>query len=412
MKYLSDYPELLALWHPVKNGNADPKTISHGSNKKYWFKCPVSDDHEWEVTVNCLVNNSKKNNTSGCPCCKGFKVVLSNCLATTHPEIAKQWHPTKNGDLTPYDVTAGSKRKVWWKCSIDEDHEWETVIYSRTNSKRPCNCSCCAGKRIVLSNCFATTHPEAAKLWHPTKNGKLTPYEVFSKSNKKYWFKCLVSEDHEWQAVLASITGRESKFNGCPCCSGNKVVLSNCLATTHPEIAKQWHPIKNGNLTPYGVTAGSHKKVWWKCEKGHEWKSYINNRTNKYLFRGCLVCNESKGEKRVAEYLNKNNLPYKRQYKHKKCKNKQLLPFDFIVRIKDQLGFLIEYQGQQHYELCTFGSKNICPIKILKGIQHRDKIKKEFCEKNNIPLLVIPYWEFDKIELLIDDFILNLKKAS
>ena len=40
-----------------------------------------------------------------------------NSLAETYSDIAKQWHPTKNGELTPFDVTPGTKKKVWWKCS-------------------------------------------------------------------------------------------------------------------------------------------------------------------------------------------------------------------------------------------------------------------------------------------------------
>ncbi len=122
---------------------------------------------------------------------------------------------------------------------------------------------------------------------------------------------------------------------------------------------------------------------------------------------GCPVCNESKGERRVAKYLDELKLLYKRQYKNKKCKDKKLLPFDFIVRVDDGKGFLIEYNGKQHYEPYNFGSKTNCPIKMLENIQKRDKIKKDFCKDNNIPLLEIPYWDFNKIEEMINEFILN-----
>ena len=42
------------------------------------------------------------------------------------------------------------------------------------------------------------------------------------------------------------------------------------LAYRFPELSKEWHPTKNGDLTPYDVTVGSHKKVWWICSKGHK----------------------------------------------------------------------------------------------------------------------------------------------
>ena len=100
---------------------------------------------------------------------------MSNCLATTHPELANEWHPIKNGNLTPSDVVSGTGRKVWWKCDKGDDHEWEASIINR---KKGTGCSICDGKKTVLSNCLATKHPELAKEWHPTKNGDLTPFCV------------------------------------------------------------------------------------------------------------------------------------------------------------------------------------------------------------------------------------------
>ena len=49
-------------------------------------------------------------------------------LAEVNPELAKQWHPTKNDDLTPFNVTTGSKKKVWWKYDKAHDHEWEATV--------------------------------------------------------------------------------------------------------------------------------------------------------------------------------------------------------------------------------------------------------------------------------------------
>ena len=80
-----------------------------GSSKKVWWKCPEVDDHEWEA-------EPKRRKQYGCPCCAGHKVVKSNCLKTTDPDIAAQWHPTKNGDLKTTDITRGSTKNIWWKC--------------------------------------------------------------------------------------------------------------------------------------------------------------------------------------------------------------------------------------------------------------------------------------------------------
>ena len=120
-------------------------------------------------------------------------------LVETHPEVAKQWHPTKNGDLTPYDVTAGSGKKVWWKCDKGDDHEWETKITNRSQAK---GCPVCSGKKVVYTNCLATTNPDLASEWHLTKNGDLTPKEFVEGSTKKVWWKCDKGDDHEWQSTI------------------------------------------------------------------------------------------------------------------------------------------------------------------------------------------------------------------
>ena len=93
-----------------------------------------------------------------------------------------EWHPTKNGDLTPYNVVAGSDLKVWWKCDVADDHEWEATIDKRTSGR---GCSCCCGFTVVKSNCLATTCPELAAQWHPTKNGDLKPENFTAGSNKR-----------------------------------------------------------------------------------------------------------------------------------------------------------------------------------------------------------------------------------
>ena len=132
-------------------------------------------------------------------------------LAETHPEVAKQWHPTKNGDLSPKDFTPGSGKKVWWKCDKGDDHEWMNSIAHRSNGR---GCSVCAGQTVVLSNCLATLNPDLAKEWHPTKNGDLTPYEFSTGSDKKVWWKCDKGDDHEWRTLVRS----RSRGHGCPFC--------------------------------------------------------------------------------------------------------------------------------------------------------------------------------------------------
>jgi hypothetical protein len=253
-------PRLTKEWHHKKNGSLTPMDVKFSSNKKVWWQC--SRGHEWEATVN------NRNRGTGCPYCSGRKVNDENCLETVNPILAKEWHPTKNYNLTPKDVTAGSRKKVWWKCS--RGHVWQACVNNRSNGH---GCPYCSGRKVSYEKSLQTVNPTLAKEWHPTKNVKLTPKEVTIGSIKKIWWKC--SRGHEWETTVNS----RQHGHGCPYCSGRKVNDENCLETVNPILAKEWHPTKNYNLTPKEVTAGSGKKVWWKCSKGHVWEAHVYNRS-------------------------------------------------------------------------------------------------------------------------------------
>jgi hypothetical protein len=396
-KTVADFPELAAQWHPTMNGDLKPSDVTSGSNKKVWWKCEKVNKHIWLAKIN------HRSDGGGCPFCSNQKVSIDNCLATTHPELAKEWHPTENGDLTPNDITAGSNKPVVWQCKKVKQHEWPARVSNRSNGT---GCPFCSGKKVSIDNCLATTHPELAKEWHPTENGDLTPNDITAGSNKPVVWQCKKVKQHEWPARVSN----RSNGTGCPFCSGKKVSIDNCLATTHPELAKEWHPTENGDLTPNDITAGSNKPVVWQCKKvkQHKWPAAVYSRVSG---SGCPCCTESKGEKKISESLKIMDLPFKREARFKGCKNKNLLPFDFIVKLTNGKGLLIEYQGVQHYEPIKRRKSwaNKRAVSELKNTQRRDKIKAEWARKNKIPLLVIPYWEYDNIPRLIEDFMGSIK---
>ena len=108
------------------------------------------------------------------------------------------------------------------------------------------------------------------------------PDAVAPYSHREVWWRCL--QGHEWKAgVNSRVCG-----SGCPYCS-NRIVKpgENDLCTTNPVLAVQWHTQRNGSLTPQSVVAGSHRKVWWQCENGHEWQASILSRSQG---AGCPVC--------------------------------------------------------------------------------------------------------------------------
>jgi len=401
-KLLSELPEIVKEWHPTLNKDLKPSDFTYGSGKKAWFQCDKG--HAYQTTI-----RSKAVRKTNCPNCNNDKKSTpsqTNCLSITHPEIAEQWHPILNGNLSPNQVCYASSKDAWFQCNSSPDHLWKTKIYERTKKGRS-NCPYCSGQKICMSNCLATKYPEIAKEWHPSLNGDLTPFKVLPQSNKRVYWQCSKKPDHIWQTRIGHRTVNQTE---CPCCVGQKVCIDNCLATVYPEIAKEWHHNLNGNLTPYDVISGARAKVYWQCLKHieHVWTAKITDRTKHGRGSGCPLCRESRGEKLIKRYLDKNYIVYERQYQFKDSEIK-LHRFDFLIKHKNFNG-TIEYQGEQHYYPVNFGSKNKNEgVKNLTTYVINDYKKKKFCTDNSIPILEIPFWEIDRIENILNNVFNNKK---
>ena len=282
-------PELVKQWHPVRNVPLTPEQVLPGSHKMVWWICEKG--HEWRAQIKSRVAGC------GCPVCANREIrPAENDLAAQFPELAAQWHPHRNGNLTPDKIAPGSNRKVWWIC--EKGHEWQAAVASRVSGGN--GCPVCAGKKVMPGeNDLATRFPEIAAQWHPDRNGALTPREVTPYANRKVWWRC--EKGHSYQAAVGARTMRGS---GCPYCAGKKVLAGfNDLATLEPEVAKQWHPTLNETLTPEMVTTGSHRKVWWECGQGHVWKAAIYSRTGPKKC-GCPVCAGRISARRMERYRN------------------------------------------------------------------------------------------------------------
>lgn len=303
---LSVNPSLSKEWNYERNGDAKPSDYSATSGKKVWWKC--SKNHEWEAAI------YDRNSGKGCPFCSGRRILPGyNDLGTINPTLASEWDREKN-TMSPNTISPNSHEKAWWICSSC-GYEWNAQIKSRNSG---CGCPECGFKKaektritnqIVEKGTLAQNNPELAEEWHPTKNEDLTPEKFPSSSVRKVWWlgKC----GHEFKASVYE----RLKGLGCPFCAKyNKRVLKgyNDLATINPALAKEWNYEKNADLkngskrdvsTPDKVTAVSGLKVWWRCKKGHEWKTAISNRTNG---SGCPFCSKagtSVPEQGVAYYL-------------------------------------------------------------------------------------------------------------
>lgn len=141
------------------------------------------------------------------------------------------------------------------------------------------------------------------------------------------------------------------------------------------------------------------QKLQCECPKHHIFEIDFN-----HFSRGerCPICNESKGERKICEYLEFNKYVYQRQYKFNDCRNILPLPFDFAIFDNNYLYGLIEYDGEGHFE-------EIYSREKFEVVQYRDNIKTNYCIQKNIPLLRIPYWDFKNIESILDSYFLMLK---
>jgi hypothetical protein len=183
-----------------------------GSNEKLQWRC---------LKENC--NETFEKNWSsiqtgqGCPYCNGMQVGISNCLATKRPDLIKQWHPIKNGDLTPYDFTYGSDTKVWWLC--DEcGHEWESKISNRLRNGCPKHK---VEKMIIgklkpsYDNNLLIVNPKLCEEWDYNKNEK-GPEEYYYGSGQRVWWKCKKC-NYEWESQISN-----RNYHGCPKCNSSK----------------------------------------------------------------------------------------------------------------------------------------------------------------------------------------------
>lgn len=198
-------------------------------------------------------------------------------LAYKFPEIANEWHPTKNGDLAACDVSCGSNKKVWWLGTCG--HEWETSIKERV---RGYGCPICAGKRVYAGiNDLESNHPNIAAEWDYTRNHPLLPCMVTRKSHKQVWWIC--QNGHSYKSSVDNRT----RGRGCPYCSSKLVTVGqNDLDSQNPSLAKEYS-LRN-KVGADSMFVNSHTKVWWKCSQcQHEWKATVDSRNRG---NGCPAC--------------------------------------------------------------------------------------------------------------------------
>lgn len=431
-------PLIASQWHPTKN-TTTPSQVGNGTPQQAWWQCEIG--HEWRAAV-----NSRTKKGTGCPFCAGKAVLPGyNDLQTTRPDLAREWHSTRN-PLTPTDFTSGSNKKVWWACS--SGHEWQSTIINRSSGGY--GCPICTNRTVLTGyNDLATVMPQLSSQWHPTRN-TVKPTEVTIGSKKKIWWQC--NEGHEWQAPVESRSSGQdcpycsnrrvlqgfndlatthphlipewhpdntrspesvtfgsdhealwictahqhqwkavvqwrSSGSSCPICSGYKVLAGfNDLTTTRPVLAAEWHPTRN-TAPPTEYSAGSGTKAWWTCDKNHAWKATISNRA--YGGAGCPRCNAgtSRREREVCTQIAALLKVY--DYDGPRRVDRCPIPIDFVAT---ELGIVIEYDGWYwHKEKFDSDTRKCRLLEDLGWTVVR--IRERGSRQERLPLLDVPFIE-------------------
>ena len=342
---VSQNPKLIKEWDWDKNNklNIYPHEVTLGSNKKVWWICSRC-GHSWETKI-----TNRKNR--GCPLCSNKTVVSGiNDLATTHPEIAKEWDYEKNGNLLPTNVTYGSGKKVYWICP--NGHKYQTTVLHRTGGT---NCPICnSGRQTSFAEqafffYIKQLFPDAINryteifnngmeldiyipsiktaieydgvFWHNNKRKRETQKYQTCRQNGIKLIRIREGGDYNRVGIADTCYHKENLDNHKNLAELINFVLmdltiltrktpylpvkidlendnfeirkymtdlsKNSLATIRPDLTEEWCFEKNGELTPKMVFPNSSQKVYWKCKVcGHIWKTSIGHR----LTTGCPAC--------------------------------------------------------------------------------------------------------------------------
>jgi hypothetical protein len=341
-------PDLAAEWHPTKNKRSTPADFRPKSQEKVWWLCGVC-DHAWQTQVYL-----RSVRGTGCPGCWQARrgVVRSTpkpgqSFADVYPEVAKEWHPTRNENVKPSEVRPASQKKVWWQCEFG--HEWHVAPGNRQRGER---CPECAKRLSAVKRStpkpgesLADLYPHYAAEWHPTNNASTLPSEVNPGSKQKRWWKC--SEcGGAWQT---DPDHRTRRGDGCPHCKDERLSRTKSkpkpgesLAEKQPELAAEWHPTLNSPLTPFDVRPRGNASAWWQCPLGHVWRAKIAPRAVGIGCPQCSVVGVSEREVRLAHELEAAGLPVVHDHPRITVGVRRPVQADIVV---PSMNLIVEYDG-------------------------------------------------------------------
>ena len=275
--------ELMSEWDYEKNVSIGcyPELMAMNSNAKVWWKCQY--EHSWKAKI------SNRNNGRGCPEC-------NKKMKTSFPEQAVYYYVKKvfPDAVSGYkDIfTNGMELDIYIpsiKLGIEYDGEaWHKSNKHSSEVKKYKICTQSGVKLLRLREKISDGDELTADYLLNTDNIRdrqkleqaihLLLDRIDPESN--FWTRKIAS--HYYSSVDVNIERDENEIR-----TYMKSMRDSSLKDNYPNIATEWDSTKNGNLSPDMFSAHSNVKVWWICEKGHEWEASIASRTSG---RGCPYC--------------------------------------------------------------------------------------------------------------------------
>jgi hypothetical protein len=216
---------LAAEFHPSEYPHRAPAMFAAGSTVSILWLC--AEGHSFHAAIATRVAGK------GCPICTtAADQASAMSLVESHPNIAKQWHPTRNHQRSPADYVHGSRNLAWWVC--DDGHEYSQRIERRTVAGN--GCPICSRRQVSTAvDSLDTTTPILTLEWHPTRN-KRKASETMS-IRKPYQWKCLAKGHEHMQTI-----DQRQRSLGCPLCPRPQRILSSRLSrlVTQPQDDYRW----------------------------------------------------------------------------------------------------------------------------------------------------------------------------
>lgn len=355
----------------LKEKNIDYIPLEEYINATTKIKFRCSSGHVWEVTPHNILNGR------GCPYCSHSIKLSNEDFITRLKEITNT--------IIPIEGYKSFHEKMRCLC-VECGNEWMVTPAKLLNNR---GCPICA-RKMRGKNRIAN-HENGFKIKLKNSKPNILLLEEYSGVDQPIKFKCNIC-GYEFCTTPYKVL--KSKY-GCKNCHNNSMKISNSDFKTRLSIILP-------DIIPIDDYVNFHTKIKYYCKNCGEF--HYASPANLLHGYGCPTCNASKGEKQCKLVLEKMNIAYEPQYIFPDLFgiNGGHLRFDFGI-LDNQLGLigLIEYDGIFHYEKQYENDG-------FENIKKHDKLKDKYCISHDIPLLRIPYWDFDRIEELISTFIFNI----